>query len=97
MSGYNPINLDELRAARGPVTTREVILGGKTFEVPARITVELATAAIDGRVDELIKGLFGDRAEEIMAVRPPLEVDDLMAIVREVTGGPGNSRSSTGS
>lgn len=87
-----PIDLDAARAKRGPVASQEVILGGKVFTIPARLTVELGIAAGDGDLGKLITGLFGEQAAEVLKVQPPLDVADLLELVQRLAGGPGNLR-----
>lgn len=91
-----PLDLDALRAARPAAKTRQVVLGGKTFDVPGSLSVELALAAEESNLRRLLEGLFGEQLPEVLAIRPPLEVDDLRLLVNGLAGGPGNSRGSAG-
>ena len=97
MPQREPIDLDKKRASRGEPGVIPVLLGGETFEVPDRLTVALGIAATTGDLKELLAGLFGDRVEEVLAVEPPIELQDLLDIAGEMAGGLGNLRGSTGS
>lgn len=82
--------------------TRPVILDGVTYAVPGRLDVPTAVAfgkaMRTGELEPLLVALFGaEHVETILSLSPPLELDDLRAIIDALTGGPGNSRSSTGS
>ncbi len=97
MAGSDPIDLDAKRADRGEPGFRPVILGGKTFEVPSRLSVALAIAATHNDVEGLVEGLFGDRIDEVLAIQPPFELEELLDIAGELSGGLGNLRGSAGS
>lgn len=89
MSNRRKIDLDAARRAQAELEQQDdppvVILGGKTFELPAKLPAKVIVALAQVRRKnveffvDVFDGLFGENADEVLALG--LELDELDTII----------------
>lgn len=78
------VNLDEYRVAVEEDSKPKVILGGKTFELPAELPLSISVALRNGDIEGAVRGLFGTSAKK--ALEAGLTGKDLDRIAKDAYG-----------
>jgi hypothetical protein len=78
------VNLDEYRVASGENAKPTVLLGGKTFELPAELPLSISVCLKNGDIEGAVRGLFGSSAKK--ALDAGLTGKDLDRIAKDAYG-----------
>lgn len=78
------VNLDEYRVAAGEDVLPQVVLGGKTYTLPAELPLLIVVSIRDGDLEGAVRGLFGKSTKAVLDAG--LSVKDLDRIAKDAYG-----------
>lgn len=73
------LDLDARRREAGAKPLK-IKFGGKAWTLPAELPLEFTAAMAAGDLLGAVRSLFDTQADDLLAVRPPVSIDDLLAI-----------------
>lgn len=93
--GNRSVNLDEAKLAAAEGDTPEATIGGKTYQLPVELPIDVVIDIKNEDVAAVLRTLFGDHADEVR--KAGFSVQDLDRVARGAYGlSQGESEASAG-